>query len=76
MVSVHGIVEARAVPGVAAIEVSAKVGTVLETIRWTRPRATPPRYNAGDRRTPRRALEKAQYASEYLRFETSAALET
>ncbi|HPV37228.1 MAG TPA: ATP-grasp domain-containing protein [Candidatus Hydrogenedentes bacterium] len=75
VVSVHGIVEARAVPGVAAIEVSAKVGTVLGH-QVDAPSRDAAGYVLATARTPRRALEKAQYASEYLRFETSAALET
>jgi len=72
--SVLGIAEARAVPGVAAIEVSAKVGTVLGH-QVDAPSRDAAGYVLATARTPRRALEKAQYASEYLRFETSAALE-
>lgn len=72
--AVHGIEKARAVPGVGAVEVSAKVGTVLGH-QVDVPTRDDVGYVLATSRTPRRALEKAQYASEYLRFETRAALD-
>ncbi|HPK00163.1 MAG TPA: ATP-grasp domain-containing protein, partial [Candidatus Hydrogenedentes bacterium] len=59
--SVHGISEARSVPGVAAVEIAAKVGTVLSH-QVDAPSRDAAGYVLATARTPRRALEKAQYA--------------
>jgi hypothetical protein len=72
--AVHGMEKARSVPGVTAVEISAKVGTVLGH-QVDGPTRDAVGYILAMARSPRRALEKAQYASEYLRFETRAALE-
>lgn len=72
--SVHGISEARSVPGVAAVEIAAKAGAVLGH-QVDAPSRDAAGYVLATARSPRRALEKAQYASQYLRVEVSAALE-
>ncbi|MEA3366449.1 MAG: ATP-grasp domain-containing protein [Candidatus Hydrogenedentes bacterium] len=72
--AVHGIDKARAVPGVVRVEVDATEGTVLGH-QVDGPSRDAAGYVVATARSPQRALEKAQYASEYVRFETQAALE-
>jgi hypothetical protein len=70
--AVHGIDKAQAVPGVARVKVNAAVGTVLGH-QVDGPSRDAVGYIVATARSPQRALEKAQYASEYVRFETQAA---
>ncbi|MFO7975868.1 MAG: ATP-grasp domain-containing protein [Candidatus Hydrogenedentota bacterium] len=71
--AVHGIDKARAVPGVVQVNVNATEGTVLGH-QVDGPSRDAAGYVVATARNPQRALEKAQYASEYVRFETQAAL--
>jgi len=71
--AVHGEEKIRAVPGVVRLQLNAQPGTVLG-----HQVDVPTRDAVGHvlvtARSPRRALEKAQYASEYVRIDTRAAL--